>query len=265
VDAGYEAELARAIQLADLADEITMRHYLARTLSVETKPDNTPVTQADLEVEQALSEVVTAQFGDAYVGEEGVRQEGAERCWIVDPIDGTKNYLRGMPVWGTLIALSDDSGPLAAVVSSPALNRRWWATRGGGAWTRDAWGPQRQLAVSKVARLADAFILYGSLFSWDRTSMHSYRILALLKEAWRHRSVGDFLGHLLVAEGAADICVEPDLRRWDIEAPALIVAEAGGAVWQSRDPTDDPGLPRIVVTSNGAFGREILARPGWDE
>jgi len=123
--------LARAVQLADLADEITMRRFLSDDLSVDTKPDDTPVTQADLEVEQALSNVVTAQFGDAYIGEEGVRREDADRRWIVDPVDGTKNYLRGMPIWGTLIALSDDSGPLASVVSAPALNRRWWATRGG--------------------------------------------------------------------------------------------------------------------------------------
>src|SRR5262249_37702602 len=100
-----------------------------------------------------------------------------------------------------------------------------------------------------------------SLFSWDATPVHSYRILALLSGAWRHRSVGDFFGHMLVAEGAADICLEPDLKRWDVEAVSLIVAEAGGTVWQSRDPADDPGLPRIVVTSNGAFGREILAGP----
>lgn len=256
-------DLKMATKLADIADGITMRHYLSANLQVETKPDTTPVTQADKACEQALRDLVESEFGDAYIGEEGARVTSTnQRRWVVDPIDGTKNYLRGMPVWGTLIALSGDDGLLASVVSAPALSRRWWAVRGKGAFTSDANGSVRQINVSKVAKVEDAYLGYASLFSWDKISVGSDRVLALLKSAWRNRAVGDFLNYMLIAEGAIDACFEPDPKQWDLDAPALIVQEAGGSIWTNATTDTPPESPRIVIGSNGLLAASIRTNLG---
>lgn len=255
--------LKMATALADAADEITMRYYLSATLRVETKPDTSPVTEADKACEQALRNIVEREFGDAYIGEEGARVSSANnRHWVVDPIDGTKNYLRGMPVWATLIALSDEAGLLASFVSAPALGRRWWAVRGKGAYTSDSSSAIRQIHVSKVAKIEDAFLGYASLFSWDKVPVGTERVLALLTSAWRNRAVGDFLNYMFVAEGAIDACFEPDPKQWDLDAPALIVQEAGGSVWTNAPNETPPEKPRTVIASNGLLGDKVRAGLG---
>lgn len=254
-------DLQRALRLADVADEITLRYYLSAHLQVEKKPDASPVTQADKACEQALRDMAEHEFGDAYIGEEGARVTSKNgRFWMVDPIDGTKNFLRGMPVWATLIALSDKGGLQTAVVSAPALGRRWWAARGKGAFTSDTNASVRQLHVSKVSSIEDAFLGYASLFSWDRVPVGSDKVLALLKSAWRSRAVGDFLNYMLVAEGAIDACFEPDPKQWDIDAPCLIVQEAGGSVWTSATLHTPPEAPRTVIASNGVLEKPLRQR-----
>jgi histidinol-phosphatase len=252
-------DLRHAIQLADIADDIAKRYYLSRNLNTRAKPDKTPVTQADLDVEQALSKVVIDDFHEAYIGEEGARHGDSGKTWIVDPIDGTRNFLRGMPVWATLIAVRDAQGTCAAIVSAPALGRRWWASRGAGAWTRDVDGQERQLHVSGVATLEDAFLLHASLFTWDTTPVGVPVIMELLQQAWRHRGLGDFLNYMMVAEGAADACFEADPKEWDLAAPQLIITEAGGKVWTNAAADAPPDQPRIALSSNGLL--DPLLRP----
>ena len=253
----YSLDLQHALKLADIADSITHRYFRSTNLIVTAKPDTTPVTQADLEVEKRLSTIVSQDFKEAFVGEEGTRLGSGSRTWTVDPIDGTKNFMRGMPVWATLIALTEGEETVAAVVSAPALGRRWWAAKGQGAFTKDVDSTERKLQVSAVARLEDAFILTASLFSWDKTPVGSDAVLAFIKQSWRNRALGDFFNHMLVAEGSADVCIEPDLKAWDITAPALIVTEAGGSVWSKASATTPPGEPRIVITSNGLLEASV--------
>lgn len=261
----HDKDLNKALRLADTADDITLRYYLSANLQIDTKPDTSPVTQADKACEQALRQIVEKDFGDAYIGEEGARVTSDNlRSWVVDPIDGTKNYLRGMPVWGTLISLSDREGLLVSVVSAPAMGRRWWAVRGKGAFTSDAHGQIRQLHVSKVGRIEDAFLSYASLFSWDKVPAGSDRVLMLLKTAWRNRAIGDFLNYMLVAEGAIDACFEPDPKQWDLDAPALIIQEAGGSIWTDAAASTPPEAPRIVIGSNGLLEEAIKAKLGLE-
>jgi len=239
-------DLEKAQKLAAVADEITKKYYLSARLRVDTKPDKTPVTQADLEVEQALSNIVHEEFGDKYIGEEEVRDTSEGRHWIVDPIDGTKNFLRGMPIWATLIALRDGDTPLVNFVSAPALGRAWWAVKGEGAWTLDVDGTVRQLRVSNISDISDASFMFSSLGSWDQVPTGSQSVLQLLLAAWRHRAVGDFFGHVLVAEGAVE---EPNLKLWDVAGVELIITEAGGSLW-TNGQGKAPSEPRIVISSN---------------
>jgi histidinol-phosphatase len=228
-------DLKLALELADLADAITLERFLADDLVVETKPDLTPVTEADRAVEQAIREhVQRARPGDAIVGEEFGSTAGAGRRWIVDPIDGTKNYVRGVPVWATLIALQDE----VAVVSAPALHRRWWAVRGSGAFANG-----HPMHVSAVARLADAQLSFAGLEDWEALGRLD-PLLELGRRCWRTRGFGDFWGYMLVAEGAVEIACDPVVSVWDLAAPQLIVEEAGGRF------TDLGGEPR----SDGGSG-----------
>jgi len=244
-------DLDHAFTLADTADVISTSYFHSTKLIVTTKPDATPVTQADTEVEQALSNLVKS-YGEGYVGEEGARaQAKSSKHWIVDPIDGTKNFMRGMPVWATLIGLYDGTTPLVSVVSAPALGKRWWATKDGGAWTRDVDGHVRQLHVSEVTEISNAFLLISSLFAWDKTMVGTAVMLELLKSVWRERAVGDFWGHMLVAEGAADVSCEPAVKSWDVDSLRLIVTEAGGSVWTNDTPKTLPEESRAVISSNG--------------
>ena len=245
-------DLAFALQLADLADAITVERFQADDLVVETKPDLTPVTEADRAVEQALRKRIGEERpGHGVVGEEfGADDKGSVR-WILDPIDGTKNYLRGVPVWATLIALERDGRVEVGVVSAPALHRRWWAARGEGAFVNG-----RPIRVSQVAELSDAVLSYASLASWEQHGLGE-QFLTLARGCWRTRGFGDFWSHMLVAEGAADVAVEPEVELWDLAAPQVIVEEAGGRF------TDLGGTPTAaggsVVSSNGLLHDRVLA------
>jgi histidinol-phosphatase len=209
-------DLELALELADVADAITLERFRAG----DTKPDLTPVTEADRAVEQVIRErLAAARPGDAILGEEFGETAAAGRRWVVDPIDGTKNYVRGIPVWATLIALEDE----VAVVSAPALHRRWWASRGQGAFA-DA---GRRIHVSAVADLQDAQLSFAGFEDWEALGRLD-ALLELGRRCWRTRGFGDFWGYMLVAEGAIEIACEPVVELWDLAAPKLIVEEAGG-------------------------------------
>jgi histidinol-phosphatase len=245
-------DLSLAFALADLADSITVERFQAEDLVVETKPDLTPVTEADRAVEQALRKRIGEERpGHGIVGEEfGAGQPGTAR-WILDPIDGTKNYLRGIPVWATLIALEREGRVELGMVSAPALHRRWWAARGEGAYVNG-----RRIRVSQVAELSDAVLSYASLTSWEEHGLGE-QFLTLARGCWRTRGFGDFWSHMLVAEGAADLAVEPEVEVWDLAAPQVIVEEAGGRF------TNLDGVPTpaggSVVSSNGLLHDRVLA------
>jgi histidinol-phosphatase len=252
--ANWNDDLALAREIADTADNITMVRFGAQDLVVETKPDLSPVSDADRAVETAVRRrLANERPDDAVIGEEFGVTGHSEREWIVDPIDGTKNYVRGAPVWATLLALRVGGDVVVGVVSAPALGRRWWAARGGGAWTSYN-GRDRRLSVSRVATVEDAFLSYSSLSGW-RERQDSF--LALTSRVWRTRAFGDFWSHMLVAEGAADISCEPEVSLWDLAALQPIVEEAGGRF------SDLSGVDRAdggsVVCSNGLLHDEVLA------
>ncbi|MCU1612260.1 MAG: histidinol-phosphatase [Pseudonocardiales bacterium] len=243
-------DLALALTLADSADRITLDRAGAADLRVDRKPDRTPVTDADLAVEDAIRALLRVQRPrDAVVGEErGGTSGDAGRAWLLDPIDGTKNFLRGVPVWATLIALVEDGAPAVGVISAPALRRRWWAATGAGAHTRDANGTSRTIAVSGVGDLADAYLSTTDLGSWtEHRSRESY--LSLVDATWESRAFGDFWQHCLVAEGAIDLAAEPIVNPWDVAAVQVLVQQAGGRF------TDLDGVARYdggtALSSNG--------------
>jgi histidinol-phosphatase len=255
-DAEWEPDLALAFRLADEADAITTTRFLAGDLLVEAKPDLTPVTDADRAVEQAIRTVIAEQRpADAFLGEEyGVTGNGPRR-WVVDPIDGTKNFVRGVPVWATLIALQHDGRSVVGVVSAPALGRRWWASAGAGAWAGGALQQRRRCEVSRVAALSDASLSYSSHAGWQKQNRLA-GFTRLLDAAWRTRAYGDFWSHILVAEGAIDAAFEPEVSLWDLAALAVIVTEAGGRF------TDLSGVQRAdggsAVSSNGLLHDAVL-------
>jgi histidinol-phosphatase len=248
-------DLALAITLADLADGITMERFRAEDLVIETKPDLTPVTEADRAVEELLRKHIAAERPQhQVVGEEfgagGQGGPGSAR-WIIDPIDATKNYVRGIPVFATLIALERDGAVALGVVSAPALGRRWWAARGEGAFANGA--PAR---VSRVARLADAQLGHASVSSWEVAGRRD-RFLELERRCWRGRGFGDFWMHMLVAEGAVDVATEPEVSLWDVAAVQVIVEEAGGRFTSlAGEARPDRGS---AVSSNGLLHEQVLA------
>jgi len=223
-------DLALALELADLADSMTIDRFGAADLVVETKPDLTPVTEADTAVERAVRERVAAvRPGDVVVGEEyGTPSNDSARRWIVDPIDGTKGYVRGLPVWATLLALQSGDDLTVGVVSAPALGRRWWASRGSGAFVRSGdHGDAQELHVSDVRELSDAQLCFGGLEEWEQVGRVE-SLMELGRACWRSRGFGDFWGYMIVAEGGAEIMLDPIASVWDLAAPLLIVEEAGG-------------------------------------
>ncbi|WP_370946725.1 histidinol-phosphatase [Amycolatopsis sp. cg5] len=225
---GYANDLTLATRLADAADAITTARFRALDLTFERKPDRTPVTDADTAVEDAIRAVLAAERPDDDVaGEERGGTAGAEgRAWVIDPIDGTKNFLRGVPVWATLIALVEDGTPVVGMISAPLLGRRWWAAAGEGAFSRDSSG-ERRLSVSGVSSLEDAYLSTTDLNSW--TQYHSReRYLALTEACWENRGLGDFWHYCLVAEGAIDVAAEAIVNPWDVAAAQVLVTEAGG-------------------------------------
>ena len=295
-------DLALALELADVADAITLARFRAADLVVETKPDLTPVSEADRAVEQALRERLAARRpgdailgeeyggdailgeeyggdailgeeygGDAIVGEEygaagpaagaGAAKGPSDRRWIVDPIDGTKGYVRGMPVWATLLALEDHGEMTVGVASAPALGRRWWAARGAGAYTGGVSieGGARELRVSAVAALSDAQLCFGGFEEW-RDHDRLDQLMALSAQCWRSRGYGDFWQYMLVAEGAAEIATDPGVSVWDLAAPLVIVSEAGGRFTDFGGAVTAAGGSGLA--SNGLVheaAREILA------
>nr|WP_207770094.1 histidinol-phosphatase [Frankia canadensis] len=245
-------DLALALSLADAADRITLSRFQAVDLHVESKPDNTPVSDADTAVESMIRErLAVARPDDAVLGEEeGLVGGGARRRWILDPVDGTKNFVRGVPVWGTLLGLEIDGEMVVGVASAPAMSRRWWGARGTGAFTRDATGDTRALRVSSVTRLDDAFMSFASIEGW-RTAGRLDEFLHLADQVWRTRAYGDFWSHMMVAEGAVDLACEPVVSLWDLAALQVIVEEAGGR-FTDLSGQRGPGHGTILTT-NGAL------------
>ena len=263
--ARYDDDLRFAHVLADAADDITSRRFRAQNLKVETKPDLTPVSEADRAVERAMREHLASRrpqdtvFGEEY-GEGDAGDGSAMRRWIVDPIDGTKGYVRGMPVWATLLALEDRGEMVIGVVSAPAMGRRWWAARGAGAFTTDTLDSQpRRLLVSGIRELGDAQMCFGGFEEWRQTGRLEV-LQALAESCWRTRGYGDFWQYMLVAEGAAEIALDPAVALWDVAAPMVIVQEAGGRFTDFGGSATGAGGDGIG--SNGLVheaAREILA------
>ncbi len=258
------ADLDLAREMADLADRISLPRFGAADLRIDSKPDMTPVTDADLAVERAIRDTLATQRpGDAVLGEESAvgdadrTDPGAGRCWVIDPIDGTKNFVRGVPIWATLVALLVDGQPALGVVSAPALARRWWGADGLGAHTSVAGGPVRDCHVSAVTDVADASLSLSDLREWEDagrgTQMHD-----LTRRCWRTRGYGDFYSYMLVAEGAVDIAAEPELGLWDLAALAPIVTAAGGT-FTAADGSPVGAATRSALATNGHLHGTVLA------
>jgi len=236
-------DLQLALQLADAADTISLVRF--RTgLAVETKPDLTPVTEADRAVEAELRRLLAdARSNDAILGEEKGTTGGGARRWILDPVDGTRNYARGIPVWATLVALEESGVVRLGVVSAPALGRRWWAERG-----RGAFADGDPIGVSAVATVEEAVlsVSFGN------------ELPELARRAWHVRGLGDFWAHMLVAEGAVDGAVDAvGVSEWDLAAVQVIVEEAGGRFSDFSGESRIDG--RSAITSNGLLHEELLA------
>jgi len=281
----YADDLKLAHELANIADKISVSKFLSADLKIETKPDLTPVTDADQEIEREIRKVLEVQRPtDGITGEEfGKSPIATNRRWIIDPIDGTKNYVRGVPVWATLIALMEGDEVVVGVVSAPALFRRWFSQKDGGAYLQVGGGsslqvsggsPQkisdtssqmqsvRKLSVSGISKLADAslsistFATPNVLGRNDGWGDKQTGLLSLADQLWRVRGYGDFWSHLLVAEGAIDIAAEPSLALWDMAPLSLIVKEAGGR-FSDFSGVDGPNGAN-AVTTNGLLHKEVL-------
>lgn len=251
----YQEDLALALELADIADAISLARFRALDLHVETKPDRSPVTDADRAVELAIKEVLAAKRGnDGMVGEEFGNSGSTARKWIIDPIDGTANYMRGVPVWATLIALSVDGKAVVSVVSSPALGRRWWAAPGI-AKTSDIDGSVRDLKVSAIPSLENASLSYNNLQLWDSYG-YLDRLISLSRKVWRTRAYGDFYSYMLLAEGSLDVVAEHDLKLYDIAALVPIVEQAGGRFSAIDGPLTEE--TSSVLATNGPLHDTVL-------
>lgn len=253
----YTDDLRLAHVLADDADALTTARFKALDLHVMTKPDLTPVTDADQAVEDGIRRTLSrARSRDAVLGEESGSAGHGQRRWVVDPIDGTKNFVRGVPVWATLIALMVEDEVVVGVVSAPQLNRRWWARKDGGAWTGTSLLRATQIQVSDVSRIEDASLSYASLGGWEERGRLD-EFLALSRRCWRTRAYGDFWSYMLVAEGAVDLAAEPELELYDMAALDIIVREAGG-IFTSLDGEPGP-LGGNALASNGKLHDQALA------
>lgn len=251
----FQSDLNLAIELANIADAISLERFRALDLHVENKPDRTPVTDADRSVEQAIKKVLIEKVpNDALIGEEFGNAGNASRTWIIDPIDGTANYLRGVPVWATLIALAIDGKPMVSVVSAPALGRRWWAAPEIGAFTKDIDGSVREIKVSAVSELENSSFSYNNLQLWDQAGMLS-QLTSLSRKVWRTRAYGDFWSYMLLAEGALDIVSEHDLKIYDIAALVPIVEQAGGKFSAIEGPLTSE--TSSVLATNGSLHESV--------
>jgi histidinol-phosphatase len=256
----YDDDLRLAHVLADAVERVTMSRFRAADLLVESKPDLTPVTDADRTAEELVRfQLKRTRPRDAVEGEEFETTGHGPRRWVIDPIDGTKNFVRGVPVWGTLIGLVDNGRPVLGLVSAPALQRRWWAAVGSGAWTGRSITSARRIHVSKVSDLGDASLSYSSLSGW-RDAGRLDEFLGLMDDCWRTRAYGDFWSYMLVAEGAADIATEPDLAVHDMAALVAIVEEAGGR-FTGLDGKEGCWSGNALAT-NGLLHDTVLERIG---
>jgi histidinol-phosphatase len=255
--ADYTDDLRLAHVLADDADSLTTARFKALDLHVMSKPDLTPVTDADQAVEESLRRTLSrVRSRDAVTGEEQGSTGHSQRRWVVDPIDGTKNFVRGVPVWATLISLVVDDEVVLGVVSAPMLQRRWWASVGNGSWTGRSLLKATRCQVSDVRRLEDASLSYSSLHGWDeRGRLDDF--LSLSRRCWRTRAYGDFWSYMLLAEGAVDLAAEPELALHDMCAPEIVVREAGGR-FSALDGTDGP-FGGNALASNGHLHDAALA------
>ncbi|WP_084038262.1 histidinol-phosphatase [Demequina sp. NBRC 110053] len=245
----YADDLALALRIADEADRLTLSNFDADSLTVELKADDTPVTAVDREAELLIRRLLDEHRpADAFHGEEFADKAGGARQWIVDPIDGTKNYIRGVPVWATLIALVDDGRPVLGVVSAPALGARWFAANGSGAWKGLRAADARPISVSGVTSMAEASLSYSSLSGWEERGLLD-AFLNVTRSVWRTRAYGDFWSYMMVAEGSVEAACEPELALHDMAALVPVVEEAGGTF------TSLAGEP-------GPFGGDALASNG---
>jgi histidinol-phosphatase len=245
----YQKDLELALELADIADAISLDRFQALDLNVQSKPDRSPVTDADRSVELALKELLSQKAPtDALIGEEFGDSGKSNRTWIIDPIDGTANYLRGVPVWATLIALAVDGKPVVGVVSAPAMGRRWWAAPDVGSFTKEIDGTTRALKVSEINELENSSLSYNNLQLWDQAGMLE-ELTSLSRKVWRTRAYGDFWSYMLLAEGALDIVAEHDLKIYDIAALVPIVEQAGGKLTAMDGPLTSE--TSSVLATNG--------------
>jgi histidinol-phosphatase len=252
---GVRSDLELALHLADRADEVTIAAFPRPDLVVETKPDRTPVSEADRAVEERIRGVLSGERpADRVVGEEFGDTGAGPRRWIIDPIDGTKNFVRRIPAWATLLALEVDGTMAAGVVSAPALGRRWWAARGEGAWVREGDGAPRRITVSRVEKLSDAHLSGAGLLDWDDWGGPGVYV-DLAARCYAERSFGDFWSHMMVAEGACDIGLDPVVSLWDLAPLQVIVEEAGGRFTTfGGEARADGGS---AISSNGLLHEEV--------
>jgi histidinol-phosphatase len=249
--------LGFALEACDAADAIAMAHF-RRDLDLERKPDRTFVTIADQGIERELRDRILARYPDhGILGEEyGIDLGASGTRWIIDPIDATHNYIRGVPLFGTLLGIEHDGELQVGVISAPAIRERWFAYRGGGAWNRGLDG-DRRIRVSRVGAIEDAQLVYGSRRDTVASGLMP-GFDALIEASWRERGFGDFWGYSLVAEGAAEAMLEVGMQVWDLAGPLVVIEEAGGKV------TDVDGVRRFdapsFVGSNGVLHDEILRR-----
>ncbi len=256
----YTDDLRLAHVLADDADSLTTTRFKALDLHVMSKPDLTPVTDADQSVEEGIRRTLSrVRSRDAVTGEEQGSTGNSARRWIVDPIDGTKSFVRGVPVWATLISLAVDDEVVLGVVSAPLLQRRWWASSGNGAWTGRSLLKATQMQVSDVRRLEDASFGYASLHGWEERDRLD-DVLSLMRRCWRTRAYGDFWSYMLLAEGALDLVAEPELEVYDMAALDVIVREAGGT-FSSLDGEGGP-WGGSALASNGHLHDAALSFVG---
>ena len=253
----YADDLVLAMRVADEVDALTLPGSQG-TFDVEIKADETPVTAIDRAAEQLIRDrIAQARPADGFVGEEFGTVKGGARRWIVDPIDGTKNFVRGVPVWASLIAMFDNDVPVVGVVSAPALGLRWFAAAGDGAWRGASLDNAERIGVSDVSALADASLSYSSLSGWEERGLLP-QFLDLTREVWRTRAYGDFWSYMMVAEGVVDAACEPELALYDMAALAPIVTEAGGA-FTALDGTPGP-FGADALATNGTLHPVVLGR-----
>jgi histidinol-phosphatase len=258
----YDDDLRLAHVLADAVERITTARFRSEDLAVSSKPDLTLVSDADTAAEELIrAQLKRTRPRDAVEGEEFETTGHGPRRWVIDPIDGTHNFVRGVPVWATLIALVDDEAPVLGLVAAPALGRRWWAANGSGAWSGRSLASAKQIHVSKVGAVSDASLSYSSVRSWRGVDRYD-EFLSLTDECWRSRAYGDFWSYMLVAEGAADIAAEPELAVYDMAALVPIVTEAGGR-FTSLAGREGPWGGNALAT-NGLLHDEVLSRIGTD-